>query len=386
MSDTAPHPERWIAISVGDDGFSWAIARGAVEYATDRPHWRIARENVVPVMASSALKDWRGDGVIGRFASAQDARLLMERGIRVVNVSHLHQCPGVPTVGADDLAIGRLGAEHLLGRGFANLGFCGFAAHWYSDRRERGFVEAVHRAGAEAHVWRAPEDWALSGDEGHQSVIRWLSGLPRPVAVMACNDVRARHVVEFCLGLGYRVPQDVAVLGVDDDEWQTLLARTPISSIDPNARLIGQTAARLLDQLMQGPTPETTFIDVPPRGVIVRQSTDMIASSDLLVARAAEYVRQHLTRDVRVEDLVKALGVSRRSLEVRVRKSLGWSPQQLIWQSRVDLARTLLLQRDLLLKDVVRRCGFVNQTRFNVVFKRVSGMTPGAYRAAYARR
>lgn len=222
----------------------------------------------------------------------------------------------------------------------------------------------------------AARNWASVLGE----LVRWLRGLPRPLGVLAGNDSCARRVLEACRQLRLRVPDDVAVLGVDNDELTCELAMPPLSSIAQGTEQIGYRAAELLDELMSGRRTQPAHLVVPPLGLVKRQSTDLQSIDEALVSRALDFVRAHATDPADVSDVVRALDVSRSTLEVRFRARLGRTVYEEIRRVRLQEARRLLLTTRLPLDEVARRSGYRTVHYLCHVFRRELGQTPGQFR------
>ena len=200
-----------------------------------------------------------------------------------------------------------------------------------------------------------------------------------PFAVMSCNDLRGKHVIDACAALGLSVPEQVAVLGVDNGEQLCNLCSPPLSSVIPDAEEVGFRAAELLAQLMTGADlcPE---IMIPPIGIATRQSTDAMAVSDPDMAKALNFIRENACRNIRVQDVVDNVSISRSTLERQCRQHLGRSPQGQIRYEQVKRVRELILRTELSLEEIAYRCGFEHAEYMHVVFKRITGTTPGALR------
>jgi LacI family transcriptional regulator len=369
-----------VGVVVINDSVGLSMLRGIARYARQESLWDFDRTRPLPLLGIEDVPRWRGDGLIIQLFDMNSVRNLVRRRVKIVNISHrMGKCP-LPRVGPDDLSIGRLGAEHLLQRGFRNLAFCGFAGHWYSDMRRKGFEDRLAGEGIHRRFF-IPDSLDIRDD--FDQLVQWLKELPKPVGIMACNDIRGRHIVEQCRQLSFRVPEDVAVLGVDNDEWQSEMVRMPLSSVDPDHQAIGFEGARMLSQLLRGETVESKHRLVPPLGVVVRKSTDVIAAEDPLVARAMAYIRNASERPLTVENILGEIRVSRRLLETRLKRSMGLTPQQAIWQVHVERAKVLLLGESLLMHEVARRSGFNSPERLSVVFRRETGMSPTEYRRRF---
>jgi LacI family transcriptional regulator len=210
---------------------------------------------------------------------------------------------------------------------------------------------------------------------------QWLLALPRPVGVMACYDIRARHVLDACRRVGLAVPDQVAVIGVDNDEFLCDLSDPPLSSVAPDTRRTGYEAAALLDRLMSGRERRRgQAIFVEPLGVVARRSTDVLALGDADVSAAVRFIREHACDGIAVKDLLAEVPLSRRVLEDRFRKLLGRTPHDEIARVRFERVRQLLRETRLPLAEIARRSGFRNAEYLATAFRRQLGTSPNAYR------
>lgn len=331
----------------------------------------------------SWLRDWRGDGIISRATTPKLIEAIQRTGVPLVEVTDRRGDSDLPQVRSDDAAIGRMGAEHLLERGFKRFAFCGFKGEAWSQRREAAFVESVnHQSLAPCERFNSP--WhgpaAKAWEAEQKSIVAWLRQMEPPFAVMACNDVRGQHVVEACSKLQLAVPEQVAVLGVDNDELLCRVCSPPLSSVIPNAELVGFRAAEMLRQLMNGSEVDQPIQWIDPLGVATRQSTDVVAIDDREIAAALHYIRQHACNGLSVAEVVANSSISRSTLERQVRKYLGRTPQEEIRHVQIKRARELLLTTDLPAERIASLCGFEHPEYLHVVFKRITGMTTSEFR------
>lgn len=304
-------------------------------------------------------------------------------GVPLVDLNDSPLLSGVPKIRPDNVAFGHHGAEHFLERGYRHFGFCGFTDLGWSGERRDGFVEALRLAGHECDVfdvdypgdltpfWDAKQTTALSA---------WLKRLPKPAAVMACNDMRALQVVSASQNAGLLVPEEVAVLGANNDTIRCELAYPPLSSVATNAFQSGYHAAEHLAEMMAGRKPELIDLRIEPLGVVTRQSTDVLAMGDKNVAAALSYIREHACHGISVEDVLKQAFASRSQLEKKFRRFIGRSPQAEIRRVQVSKIRQLLFETDFPLKKIAELAGFEHVEYMCVVFKRLTGDSPGSYR------
>ena len=299
-----------------------------------------------------------------------------------VDLNDVHDGLGLPRIQSDQAAIGRLAAEHLMERGFRRFAYCGFTGHAWSTKRRAGFEDALGAASevvaAHESPWGGPS--AHPWEQEQKRIGDWLRTLPRPVGVFACNDLRGQHVLDACQRVGLAVPEEVAVVGVDDDPLVCELCNPPLSSVVPNPERIGYEAADLLARLIAGEKPATAEILVAPLGVTARQSTDVLAIDDPHVAAAVRYIREHACAGASVGDVLARVPLSRTILERRFRKYLGRSPQAEIRFVQLKRVKQLLAETDLRLERIAELAGFEHPEYLSVVFKRETGQTPGRYR------
>ncbi len=331
----------------------------------------------------SWLGEWRGDGIISRATTPRLLEAIRTTGVPLVEVTDRRSDSDLPQIRSDDAAIGRMGAEHLIERGFERFGFCGFKGEAWSQRREAAFVESIQERTSIAcstfnSLWHGPSARAWEAEQ--ESIVAWLKEFEPPFAIMACNDVRGQHVVEACSKLELAVPEQVAVVGVDNDELLCRVCSPPLSSVIPNAEMVGFRAAEVLARLMNGEAVDERIQLIRPLGVATRQSTDVVAIDDRDIAAALHYIRENACRGLSVEDVVRNNPVSRSTLERQVRKYLGRTPQEEIRHVQITRVRELLLTTDLSAERIATLCGFVHAEYLHVVFKRIMGMTIGEFR------
>ena len=363
---------------------------GVTDYARQHGHWTFitspptltsAQESAMSVLS---LKGWPGDGVIALITTEAEARAGRQLGMPVVNMTGVLHHTGLPRVMVDQQAIGRLAAEHLLDRGLRRLAYYGFRDVWYSQQRREGFVQRIEEAGGHCSVYEEPPTLTDMRQPWHRRVTglgRWLQTLKPPVGLMAVHDYRARTVVDECDRLHLNVPNDVAVIGVDNDQTICEFCQPPLSSVSRSGYQLGYEVAVLLDRLMAGEEPPKQDILIPPDGVIARRSSDVVGVEDPHVTAAVRFIREHAGEQFGVERLLRLVPVSRRRLEKRFKQFLGRTPHEYICHVRVERAKQLLIgSKKMRLKDVAAACGFPDAQRFRHVFRRLTGSTPREYR------
>jgi LacI family transcriptional regulator len=359
------------------------ILQGISRYLKTQTGWSVfLDERELRVPPPDWLSHWQGDGVICRSTTPEWARIFRRRSFPVVDLNDQYLDLRLPRVCSDMHAIGRLGAQHLRERGFRHLAFCGFSAETWSAQRREGFIEAARDLGRATSVYESP--WAglrqHPWQEERNQIVRWLRMLPRPVGIMACNDVRGQHVLDACRHLGAQVPDEIAVVGVDNAETFCELCNPPLSSVVPDAERIGFEAAALLDRMMAGAQPPPSVLRVQPLGVVTRQSSEVFAVEDELVARAVRFIREHACEGIRLSDVLREVRCSRSVLERRFREHLGRSPQAELRAVQLRRVKALLRETDWTLPRIAEAVGVEHPEYLSVFFKRHVGQTPGQFR------
>jgi LacI family transcriptional regulator len=361
------------------------VLRGINRYLVANQPWSLYLDlHGLLVEPPAWLENWDGQGIISRATTPHLAERLMALGIPTVDLTDIYPHSSLPHIWNDHAAIGRMAAAHLVERGFRQFGFCGFSDHVWSARRRDGFLSALGPAAAGCAVFESP--WTTSRtdtwDVQQANITAWAQGLPKPVGVMAANDMRGQHLLDACRRAELAVPEAVAVIGVDNDELLCGLCAPPLSSVVPNAQRVGYLAAALLDRLMRREPIEASEQLIEPLGIITRQSTDVLAIDDPLVASAVRFIREQACQGIGVDDVLAAVPLSRSILERRFRRYLKRSPQEEIRSVQLKRVRQLLTETDLALDQIATAAGYEHAEYMSVVFKRELGQTPGQYRRA----
>jgi LacI family transcriptional regulator len=361
------------------------VLQGIGRYIKGHGPWSVYLEERGPRDATpSWLKTWRGDGIIARIKDVAMAEALLAVGAPVVELRRQVVGHGLPAVHCDDAVISRLAFEHFRERGFRHFAFCGRPGERWSDLRESAFLGWV-AAGWPCDAYVPPRRAGpMTWEQEQDDVARWLGGLPHPVAVLACNDIRGLQVLDACRRTGLAAPETVAVLGVDNDVVLCELSDPPLSSIDQDLGRIGYEAAALLDRLMAGaPAPQEPIL-VEPVGVVARLSTESMAIDDPAVATALRLIRQHACDGKGVGELADRTGVSLRALQRRFKALTGRTLQEEIHNVQLGWVRKLLAESDLKLEAIAGKAGFRYIGYMSSVFKKKTGMTPGEYRRLHS--
>lgn len=348
----------------------WSVYLPEQERGADPPEW---------------LRRWKGDGIIARIETHEIARAVTATKLPVVDLSAGRFIENIPWLETDDRRIAAQAAEHLLERGFRNLAFCGDPGFNWSTLREQSFEACVRDVGATyfCHHSIARTDSGYSWNRDRRGLIQWLKKLPRPVGIMACYDIKAQQLLAICRDEDIAVPDEVAVIGVDNDRRLCELCDPPLSSVMPNSWKTGYEAASLLDRMMRGETVSTEGRLVPPLGVKTRHSTDVLAINDADIVAAIRIIREQACNGLTVQQLMKQVPMSRRIFERRFQQLLGRTPHAEILRMRIDRCRQLLAETDLPLTEIARAAGFPHAEYLSVSFKRETGQTPRAFRTSH---
>ncbi len=373
------------------------IAQGVATYAHERGNWDIhvvqdPLENLPyleqdPLEALPDLRNWQADGIIAALLSRWAAASVNALKIPIVGVEAEFGFGNlrsrVPFFATDNEAIGRLAAENFIERGLKRLAFCGIPSSrmtGWSEMRQRAFEQCAQEANLPCSSYTGELPRSGKRPQIHKALSEWLQSLEKPVGLMACYDVRARHVLASCRSLGILVPEEVAVIGVDNDELICELTSPPLSSIEQGARSIGQQAAELLDRLMAGQESSPLKHVVKPEGIVTRRSSDTLAIADADVAAAVRFIQQNACTGIRVYEVVRAVAMARSALESRFKTVMGRTIHAEIQRIQVERARQLVATTNLPLKQVAVESGFAYIQHMTTIFRRYTGQTPGEYR------
>lgn len=359
------------------------ILKGVNRYLAEHEHWSLFVElRALDSQVPRWLASWRGDGIIARTGSAAMAEAIAATGLPGVELRASKLAHSLPFVGCDNRDLGRIVADHFIDNGFANFAVFDLDTERYFEERRDNFREYLATRGHECHEHHAPTQGERPSNwERHQAdVARWVQSLPKPIGIFACTDQLAFWLLDACRRAGVAVPEEVAVVGAENDETLCTMARPQLSSVAFDGERVGYEAAGLLDRLMAGEAPPAEPLLVPPKGIVVRQSSDIMAIEDPQVAAAVRYIREHACHGINVNDVVKHVGLSRTLIERRMRQAIGRTPGEEIVKVRFGRVRQLLAETDLSLAAIADRCGFEHPQYMAESFKKHFGVTPGAFR------
>jgi LacI family transcriptional regulator len=367
-------------------GYCRDVLEGVQQYAAERPNWVLfdapaARASLAP------LKEWRPHGVIAHLFDASFAAELVTLGLPTVNTtSTLIDCP-LPLIEVDHEAVGAMAAQFFADRGYRRYGFFGSSWTHFSRAREAGFRRALHRRGFDCQSCYEEflprrfehESWRFVQEKTE----RWLISMAdrkSPAAIFAANDLPARYLTNHCRTLGLRIPQDVAVLSVDNDRFECHLASPHLSSIEIPSVEIGRRSAQLLDRLMQGRKPPKKPLWLPPLRIVVRGSTDAVAVADDEVRRFFAWLETGYMQELGVDAICRHVGVGRRTLERKLQSQLGVSVAGAVRARRLREVQRLLLETREPIAAVAAATGFSSPERLAKVVRATLGVSPSEFR------
>lgn len=384
-------PPHVVLIIETSTAYGRALIAGVSQYVREYGPWTIYLEQrSLQDQAPPWLDRWNGDGIISRASTPKSAQKVLKTGIPTVDLNDQVRDLGLPQIHSDHAAIARMAAEHLMERGFRHFAYFGFPVFEWSVRRRDAFAECIEAAGYQFHERKViPRvSWGhqqTSWEDEIEGVAKWVKELPKPLGVMTGNDTRGMQLLDACRRAGVAVPEEVAVVGVDNEELVCQLAHPPLSSVIPDAFRVGYEAAALLARLMNGEPADEMLRWIPPIGVATRQSSDVTAISDPRVADALSFIRERACEGIGVDDVLTHVAVSRSLLQRTFRKVLGRTIHEAIVDVRIQRVKQLLSGTDLPLTAIAERAGFAYVEYLSTIFRRETGQTPSSYRRAHGR-
>jgi LacI family transcriptional regulator len=362
------------------------IAGIAAYLASKRAVWELFVEDDFRLRLPS-LARWEGDGIIADFDDPAVEQALSKSGIPVVGVGGSYADEAdypadVPYVATDNFKLVNLAYTHLIDVGlrrFALFSLPDAMENRWAQEREKAFRSLMQRDNFDVEIYRGEDAQGLSWDETVARQVEWLRSLPKPVGIVAVTDARARQLLQACQVANISAPEEVAVVGIDNDPIARMLSCVPLSSVIQGANEIGRTAARILHQLIDGTYLECKRILVPPAGINVLGSSGHQPIKDPRVMRARHFIRQYACQGIKGDQVAVYVGVSRSTLEFHFQQALGCSVHDDILRFKLDAATALLARGECSVTEVAHRCGFTTVQYLLAVFKRELGCTPREY-------
>ena len=371
-------------------GYGRRILLGVAKFVREHHSWSVQSEewrwtNPIP----NWIRRWNGDGIIAWVETPKVAAVIERLKIPAVDVRGSAIGCTLPLVDTENRSVANLAAEHFLERGFRHFAFCGFVGANYSDKRGRWFQERLEQSGFDCAVYHPPDtstrnaqilELEKRGLLFQNHLARWLRALPKPVGLMACNDIRGQQVINACRRCGLLVPEEVAVIGVDNDEIFCELSDPPLTSVQLDTMRIGYEAAAMLERLMASGKLPTQPLLIPPPGIVTRRSSDVLATDDRQLAAGTRHLREHVFEAVSMNEVAKAAGMSRRVFERRFSAQIGRAPKAEVLRLRLERVKELLSDTDWPLAQIAEMTGFKYSQHLHELFSQKIGTTPGEFR------
>jgi LacI family transcriptional regulator len=366
------------------------LLKGISKYSKEHGPWIFCkmplfyRETLGMEGIVNFAKEWEADGIIGQLYNDQDIKKVLDAGIYLIAEDFKERFSDIANITGGYYEAGEMGAEYFLKKGFKNFAFYGFKNIVWSRERAEGFENHLNTQGFEVHHFdqdKAPtrELWYYKPS----ALSQWLQSLPKPVAIMACDDERGQHITEACKHTNIQIPEEIAVLGVDNDVLTCNLSDPPLSSINLDIQKGGYEAARLMDKMIQKKEQLNENIIVGPTQVITRQSTDIASTNDKYIAKALKFIHQNIDSSINVADVIKQVPLSRRGLEKRFKDTTGIGVYKYIYNLQIQKFAERLLETDKSIFEIALESGFSNSKNISRQFKQVKGCTPIEYRAKH---
>ncbi len=370
--------------------YSKGLLKGIARYSREHGPWVFCR---MPLYQRETIgvkgilewaQEWGADGIIGQLYNDPEIQKIVEAGIPVIAQDFKERFTDIPNITGAHYEAGSMGADYFLKKGFKNFAFYGFGDVVWSRERAEGFEDRIVQAGYEVNYFehkkaRSSEIWYYKPS----SLSQWLTSLPKPIALMACDDNQGQHITEACRHSKIRIPEEVAVLGVDNDEMICEFSDPPLSSIGQDAETGGYEAARLLHRMINNGAHDFYDIVVKPTQIFTRQSTDIFATHDEHIASSLKFIHRNTDKNLQVDDVVKQVPLSRRALEKRFVAVTGYPIYQYIFNLRIEKFCQKLLETDMTVFEIAMDIGLTDTKNISRQFKQIKGCTPIEFRNRY---
>lgn len=385
---------RLIFITDFTEQFAYRLLRGILNFSRDTGRqWIVCR---MPPAHKKAIGvnglldfalDWKADVIIGQFNLEDDVTIFRKHGIVAIAQDFIHKFKTIPNITSDYEQEGIMAAKSFLSRGYENFGFFGYGGVCWSDDRCNGFRRHLEDAGYgdRFHLYDRQKIESLwSYDQTRISV--WLRSLPKPVAIMACDDTQGSILLQSCASAGIKIPSDVAVIGVDNDEILCSMSFPPLSSIDVDIERGGYEAAAMAERMVNEHSYEGEDIVLKPTYIVSRMSSNVFATKDTAILQALQFISANIDHKILVPDVLKQVPLSRRLLEQRFRKATGTTIYQYISDLRMDRFAQLLTSSNDSIADIAARMEEPDTKSISRRFQKLKGCTPSEYRKEKMRK
>jgi LacI family transcriptional regulator len=370
--------------------YSKSLLKGISKFSAENGPWTYCR---MPLYYRETIgiegiidwaREWGADGIIGQLYNEMDIKLILESKIPVIAQDFKERFKELPNITGSYREAGRMGADYFLQKGFRNFAFYGFNDIVWSRERAEGFEEKIRSVGYKVHYFehrksRSTDLWYYKSN----SLSKWLRSLPKPIALMACDDNQGLHITEACKQNKIRIPEEVAVMGVDNDEMLCELSDPPLSSIGLDIEKGGYDTAKLMDHMIRHGHDDHYDIYVKPTQIITRQSTDIYATNDDHIASTLKFIHKNIEKNLQVDEVVKQVPLSRRTLEKRFLQITGYPIYKYIFNLRIEKFTQKLLETDQTIFEIAIDMGLNDSKNIARQFKQVKGCNPIEYRKQY---
>ena len=367
------------------------LCEGIIRFARERTNWALRIVDFMNLPQIAHNKDI--DGFIARVMDDRAEEQLRATGKPVVDVFFERPRMGFAAADQNALLVGQMAAQHFIEHRFTNFAFCGYNGRSYSDRRRDAFMQCLEQNHFPCAVYRTPpsalkdfnnsvvlqERFGFASD--HRALRTWISKLPKPVGVFCSHDMRAYHLAEACRSQGLQIPEDVAILGADDDELVCNFSDPPLSSIDQNAFGIGYAAAKTLESMLQNPDVVPSPVLIDPIRLIERESTRIYTVSPPWLSDALIFIRRNISNNITASDVYAAVGKSHTLVDSAFRRTFGTSVQKTIIRTRLEEAKRLIRDTSLTLTEIAAKTVFSTAQYICSSFSKTFGTSPSAYRS-----
>jgi LacI family transcriptional regulator len=371
-------------------GYSRSLLQGIVRYSREHGPWvfyrmpQYYRELYGDDGVVRWAKEWKADAIIAQLENV-DLEKLNELKIPIIIQNYRERSDKICNITGDYFGTGEMAADFFLNRGFSNFAYYGFNDMIWSRERADGFKNRIEKRGYAVSTLnndnRKTEQWSFDP----VILSNWLLSLPKPVALFVCDDFFALQITETCKIYDIAVPDEISVLGVDNDELLCNISHPPLSSVVLNVETGGYQAAALLQKLMNHEITRAFDIVISPIRIESRQSTEKYVVNDKYLLRVIEYIKNNYASDISIDDITKTVPFSRRILEKKFKKNMGITVYQYLLQYRVELFSELLVKSDKPLEELAFSCGFDDYKNVSRVFRKYKKTTPLQYRNRYNR-
>ena len=378
---------RLLFITDYTEQFAYRLLRGIISYSSLSGKWVVYRMTLsekrklgIDGVVEWALK-WNADVVIGQFEEGEDVLKFRKNGIVAIAQDYISKFKDIPNITADYIGTGRMAAEYFLTRGFHNFAFFGYKDICWSAERYEVFVQKLQEAGVGDIVYFYDnKDMETAWYYDSTELALWLHSLPKPIAIMACDDTRGNILLNACTSCCIRVPDEIAVMGVDNDEVLDSLCDATLSSIEVDMEQGGYAVAEMAEKMMKDPDYKGEDIVLRPVTVVTRMSTSIYATSDRVVAKVLTFINSNIDRKVSVPDILKEVPLSRRLLETRFKEVTGDTIYNYILRQRVERFAFLLLNTNLNVSEITIMMDEIDPKALCRRFKAIKGCTPSQYK------